>query len=214
MNSFTVMAVNLFSLGLVLAGIGFSHQNPTIIVYTFILSTFVRFATIEVLLALGRSPGWKPLLPYFYSSPRPGEKSQPMVDDKGKAVDPVTYFLVFSFIAYLAFLLMHVTADRKLDLPLPVLWEELKWSLVYAGVYWVKDLFNRSLVLYLNETRIINFGYNSSAIALLAFSVLVAGGMVVFFQVNQMNPSPWVVCGPLLAFRHLTEIRKDLKNWA
>ena len=210
-----IVILNLSALAFVLSTLLVFHENPAIIVYTFVFSALARLMTLWFLLEKQRqdTPSeTKSFLSRFYSLPAPGQVSQPYTrEETGQPVGPLGYFLVLFFVAVLSFILMNVGEDKQLHLA-PSIFGEIGWSCLFAGIYWAKDLFGRAIVLDPGQSEEINFGYNSSGLTILVVAVLIGGFAVVLVRAFSPDPTPWVVCGPLLGLKHLVDLYQDLKR--
>lgn len=214
MRAAFIVASHLLSLALAIYTTLTSGVPVEILLYAFLIDYILRLGTIKVLhaeLAAART-GWvDTLAPYVSRRPAPGQQSHPVRDgEAGPPADIIKYFVVLMVLWFFAFVLMHVNADREIDLTGQSGVADLRWALLIGAIYWVNSLLTRTMVIHPAEPVTSNFGYNSKEIVILAFAVLTGAVVVMARQNMGLAPSGWTVMGPLLFFRFLYDLWASL----
>ena len=214
MRATFVVASHLLSLALAVYTTLTSGVPVEILLYAFLIDYILRLGTIKVLhaeLAAART-GWvNTLAPYISRRPAPGQESHPVRDGEGgPPADVIKYLVVLIALWFFAFVLMHVNAEREVDLTAQSGVADLRWALVIGAIYWVNSLMTRTMVIHPAEPVTRNFGYNSKEIVILAFAVLTGAVVVMVRQNMELEPSGWTVMGPLLFFRFLYDLWASL----
>jgi hypothetical protein len=210
MSRLKLFAGQAVTLGVVLGSLYYGKLNPRILSFALILVTLSRLLTVQWMNRLNRlgNDAWVELLQSKFFRPPPRGARPPYYTDgdSGRPVGFGGYLLVVVAVFGTAFLLLHVDARHKLSFSWTVFHTEIGWALLIALVYWVTDLIGRDMVFDAGRPPIDNLAFNNSSLTLLAIAVLLAAGLVVFFQAQNLDPNPWVFYGPVLALVHLTEI--------
>ena len=215
MPALFVMLAHIVTLAVVVAGIVRSGQRTQVLLYAFILDFSFRLLTIHAITRILRQKpsgrlSW--VMSLVCSPPAPGQLSYPMTEEEsGRPVGPGAYAAVVALLAFFAFVLGNVNADRKLDVDLATLLGDLRWAVAFGLFYWVQSLASRGTVIDPAVSREINFGYNTRDLTILALATLTAGGVVVFRQAHNLPASGWAMVGPLLAFRWLYDVVTGLQ---
>ena len=96
-------------------------------------------------------------------------ESQPIrYEGSQQTAGPGAYVFTVGFLAFLAFVLGNVNADRELDLDLARVEDDLRWAAALAIVYWVQSLLSRTTVIDPRARWDVNAGYNTREITILA----------------------------------------------
>lgn len=205
-----IVAVHLASLALTIAGVIRAGDRPQVLVYAFILEYALRLATVfAVTRALAMDGGslLSRLAPLVCRLPTTATESQPIrYEGSPQTAGPGAYVFTVAFLAFLAFVLGNVNADRELDFDLARFADDLQWAAGLAIVYWVQSLLSRTTVIDPRARWDVNVGYNTREITILALAVLFAGTVVVVRQANDLPASGWTVLGPLFALRFLYDL--------
>jgi hypothetical protein len=211
-----LIAGQVVTLGVVLGSLYYGKLNPRILSFAFILVTLARLSTVQWMNRLSRrgDEDWVGFLQSKFFRPPPRGVRPPYYTygDSGRPVGFGAYFLVAATVFGTAFILLHVDARQELSFSWPVFRAEMGWAMLIALVYWLTDLLGRDIIFDANRPPMDNLAYNNRSLTLLAVAVLLAAGLVVFFQSQNRDPNPWVLYGPVLALVHLTEIWRGLKK--
>ncbi len=210
MTVLSVLLINLIGLAFVTVGLMRSGQRAQVLVYAFILGYFAQLFTLRAMLAVHRSSRWphaKEVVSRLSRRPVAERESYPLTHhDTNRPAGFGGYVFVMLVMAFFAFMLVNVNADRELDLDARTLAGDLGWALAIAGVYWLMDLASRAIVIDFSAPAAANYGYNTRDLAVIAFAVLTSGAVVVIRQSLKTGASGWVVLGPLLAWRTLYDV--------
>ena len=210
MFTFYIVAVHLAGLALAVAGVIRAGDRAQVLVYAFILEYALRLATVFALtraLATDGASLLSRLAPLICRLPTTATESQPIrYEGSQQAAGPAAYAFTVAFLAFLAFVLGNVNADRELDLDLARFEDDLQWAAGLAIVYWVQSLLSRTTIIDPRARWDANVGYNTGEITILALSVLFAGAVVVVRQANDLPASGWTVLGPLFVFRFVYDL--------
>jgi hypothetical protein len=194
-----IVAVHLASLALTVGGVIRAGDRAQVLVYAFILEYALRLATVfAVTRALAMDGGslLSRLAPLICRLPTNATESQPIrYEGSQQSAGPGAYAFTVAFLAFLAFVLGNVNADRELDLDLARFEDDLQWAAGLAIVYWVQSLLSRTTVI---DPR--------------ALAVLFAGTVVVVRQANDLPASGWTVLGPLFVFRFVYDLYAALPH--
>jgi hypothetical protein len=159
----------------------------------------------------GRQTFLHAIAPYVSRQPAPRQQSQPVLEGEGGPPARFrTYLVVIGFISFLAFVFMHVDADKRISLTPDAGLRDLSWALLIGSIYWINSLLTRTMVIRPSEPVTRNFGYNSKELTILSFAVLTGGVVVAVRQAMELGPSGWTVMGPLLFFRFLYDLWASL----
>jgi hypothetical protein len=214
--TFYTVGVHLAGLALTIAGVIRAGNRPQVLIYAFILEYALRLATVfAVTRALARDGGslLTRLAPLVCRLPAAAAKSQPIrYEGSQQTAGPAAYAFTVAFLAFLAFVLGNVNADRELDLDLARFEDDLQWAAGLAIVYWVQSLLSRTTVIDPRAPWDVNVGYNTREITILALAVLFAGTVVVVRQANDLPASGWTVLGPLFVFRFVYDLYAALPH--
>jgi hypothetical protein len=209
-----IVAVHLASLSLAVAGVIRGGDRAQVLVYAFILECALRLATVfAVSRALAARDGslLARLAPVFCRLPAGAAESQPIrYEGTQQTAGPGAYFFTVAFLAFLAFVLGNVNADHELELDLTLFEADLQWASALAIVYWGQSLLSRTTVIDPRARWVVNLGYNTREITLLALAVLLAGMVVVVRQANDLPASGWAVLGPLFVLRFVYDVSAAL----
>lgn len=210
MTRLRVLLVHSAALGIILWGMRRTGERPQVLFYAVFVDYGLRLLTIEAMGRMLRGEWLRalaPVVPYLSSRPEPGRTSYPVtVGQNGPAAGLGAYFAVLAFVAFLAFVLMHVDADRELDVDLATALRDVGGGVLFGALYWSESLAARSILVDPSASRPVNFGYNSREITVLALAALTGGAIVMFRQSAGLPPSGWVIAGPLLAWRFLYDV--------
>ena len=205
-----IVAVHFASLALAVSGVIRSGDRAQVLVYAFILEYALRLATVfAVTRALAMDGGslLSRLAPLICRLPAHASESQPIrYEGSQQTAGPGAYAFTVAFLAFLAFVLGNVNADREVDLDVARFEDDLQWAAGLAIVYWLQSLLSRTTVIDPRARWDVNVGYNTREITILALSVLFAGAVVVVRQAIGLPASGWTVLGPLFAFRFLYDL--------
>ncbi len=214
MRATFIFASHLFCLALAVYTTRTSGVPVDILLYAFLIDYMLRLGTIQVLreeLASARRSWVYTLAPYISRLPAPGQDSHPVRNGEGgPPADVIKYLVVMIVLWFFAFVLMHVNADRKIDLTAQAGIHDLVWALMIGAIYWVNSLLTRTMVIHPAEPVTRNFGYNSKEVTILALAVLTGAVVVAVRQTMELAPSGWTVMGPLLGFRFLYDLWASL----
>ena len=209
-----IFASHLISFALAVYTTRSSGVPVDILLYAFLIDYILRLGTIQVLHAelVSARPGWvHALAPYISRLPAPGQESHPVRDGEGgPPADVIKYLVVMLALWFFAFVLMHVNAEREIDLTAQAGVNDLVWALIIGAVYWANSLVTRTMVIHPAEPVTRNFGYNSKEVTILALAVLTGSVVVMVRQNMELAPSGWTVMGPLLFFRFLYDLWASL----
>jgi hypothetical protein len=211
-----IVAVHLAGAALAIAGVIRAGDRAQVLVYAFILEYALRLATVFAItraLAMDRGSMVSRLVPLVCRLPAHATASQPIrYEGSQQAAGPGAYAFTVAFLAFLAFVLGNVNADRALDLTR--FEDDLQWAAGLAIVYWVQSLLSRTTVIDPRARWDVNVGYNTREITILALAVLFAGTVVVVRQANDLPASGWTVLGPLFGFRFVYDLYAALRHEA
>ena len=216
MSALAIVFANFAVLAGAVFGVVRSGQRPQVLLYAFVVDYGLRLFTIEALTGSLRDGGlaWlKPLVPLLSSPPAAeGRASYPLIDEQTKrSLGLGGYVIVTAFLAVLAFVFGHVTAQHQVEIDLMSFVNDLRWAAALGLVYWLQSLASRTIVIDPNASRAINFGFSTRDLTVFALAILTAGGVVAFRQINGKPPTGWVVLGPLLAFRFVFDLAAGLR---
>lgn len=205
-----IVAVHVAGLALAVAGVIRAGDRPQALVYAFILDYGLRLATVFAVtraLAAREDSLLLRVAPFICRLPTVGAESQPIrYEGSRQAAGPGAYFFTVLFLAFLAFVLGNVNADRELELDAVRFEQDLRWASGLALLYWMQSLLARTTVIDTKARWEVNVGYNTRELTILAVSILVAGLVVAVRQANGLPESGWTVLGPLFAFRFLFDL--------
>jgi hypothetical protein len=212
---FRVLLVHSVALAIILWGMRRTGERPQALFYAIFVDYGLRLLTIETMARVLRGewlPALAPAVPYLSSRPEPGRQSYPVRwGDNGPAAGLSAYLLVMTFVAALAFVLMHVNADQELDVDFATVLRDLGGGVLFGALYWLESLAARSILVDPSASRPVNFGYNSREMTVLALSLLAGAVVVVVRQGMDLPASGWAVAGPLLAWRFLFDVTLGLQ---
>jgi hypothetical protein len=146
-----IIAVHVAGVALAVAGVIRAGDRPQVLVDAFILEYGLRLATVVAVTRALAARDDSPLLrvaPFICRLPPVGAKSQPIrYDGSRQAAGPGAYFFTVLFLAFLAFVLGNVNADRELDLDAVRVEQDLQWASGLALVCWMQSLLARTTVI-------------------------------------------------------------------
>jgi hypothetical protein len=211
-----IVAVHLASLAVAVFGVIRADDRAQVLVYAFILEYALRLTTVFAVTRALATDGpslLSRLAPHICRLPTTSTESQPIrYEGSPHAAGPGAYAFTVAFLAFLAFVLGNVNADRELDLDLARFEDDLQWAAGLAIVYWVQALLSRTTVIDPRARWDVNVGYNTGEITILALSVLFAGTVVVVRQANGLPASGWTVLGPLFVLRFVYDLYAALSH--
>jgi hypothetical protein len=209
-----IFASHLLSLGLAVYTTRTSGVAVEILLYAFLIDYVLRLGSIQLLHAAmvsARPTFLHAIAPYVSRQPAPRQPSQPVLEREGGPPARFrTYLVVIAFMSGLAFVLMHVNADKEISLAPDAALRDLLWALVIGSIYWINSLLTRTMVIRPSESLTRNFGYNTKEVIILSLAVLTGGAVVAVRQGMDLGPSGWTVMGPLLFFRFLYDLWASL----
>lgn len=207
--------VQVLGLAVVVTSIVRSGERAQVLMYAFILEYSLRLLTVYTIMrVLRKKPAGRlaRAASLMCSPPTADQSSHPMTHgDSGRAAGPGGYLFVLAYLAFLAFVLGNVNADRELDLDRATFLHDMRWAVALALFYGIQSLASRSVIIDPTATRETNVGYNSRDLAILALATLTSGVVVVIRQMLGLPASGWAVLGPLLAFRFLYDVTTALQ---
>ena len=210
-----IVASHLLALALAVYTTRRSGVPVEILLYAFLIDYAMRLGSIHVLHSAMASPrhSWlQALAPLVTRRPAPGQPSHPVREGHpaGPPARTGAYFLVIVAVAFFAFVLMHVNADKQLDLRPQAAVGDLLWALVIGSIYWINSLLTRTMVIHPAEPVTRNLGYNSKETTILTLAVITGGVVAAVRQEMGLGASGWTVMGPLLFFRFLYDLWASL----
>ena len=209
-----VFASHVLSLALAVYTTQRSGVPVEILLYAFLIDYALRLAAIHTLHAGLGSPTPSliaALAPFISRRPAPGQTSQPVRDgENGPPAQIGKYFFALAVLAFFAFALMNVNADKQIDLTPAAAARDMVWALAIGALYWINSLLTRTMVINPDDSLVKNLGYNTKEVVILSFAVLTGGAVVAVRQGMDMGPSAWTVMGPLLLFRFLYDLSASL----
>lgn len=210
-----LVASHLLALGLAVYTTRSSGVPVEVLLYAFLIDYVLRLGSLQLLHTAMASPrhSWlRTVAPLVTRRPAPGQPSHPVREGHhaGPPARMRAYFLVISAVAFFAFVLMHVNADKQLDLRPHAGAGDLLWALVIGSIYWINSLLTRTIVIHPAEPVTRNLGYNSKETTILTLAVITGGAVVAVRQEMGLGASGWTVMGPLLFFRFLYDLWASL----
>jgi hypothetical protein len=216
MKNILLVIWNLVLLGLVILGVEYYDQNPRILVYAFLLAYTLKLLTIEGILLVHEErifPFTAGLLPYMSKNPPPGIVSQPFIEEgSNKPIKLPGYLLLMGGIFFCIIIMLHVNKRHTLDFEWGVFFREISWGAFLAFFCWIGDVITRAIIIDVNASREINYGYNNREVVVIAFAVLLGALAVMVFQMRGQDPTPWVIYGPMLVLKQFSDMRQAKKR--
>ena len=201
------LIANFLSLTVILFTYQNTGSNPHVIVYAFIFLIYIRFLSIEIIQGLHRRgrPKWvRNFVRKIISSPRDGQMPIKLVEkNTEKTLSAWHYFFVLTFLLVMYFVFMTAYGIDRLEFTAAWFGNVFKWSLIYAGVYWIQDLWGKNIIVDFKKSRETNLGYNMGPVIVLIVTLYGVGA--IDWVSNHFNfnlKSPWIICSLLLLVKH------------
>lgn len=190
-------------------------DNPRVLVFTLLLLLPIRLFTVRFLIraqAGGRPAGLAAQIERFSTPPRPGATPLAWRDEKsGEPVEFGGYLMMSGVYALFAFLLVHVGSDRELHIEAATFARELTFAAVLAAMYGVEEFWAGAVIFRPDAAPWENYAFNvGGRMILLHLSILICGGLLAFFQSQDMEPNAWLFFGPVLALKHLSDMAGEI----
>jgi hypothetical protein len=200
--------VNFISLSAIIYTLQYTNNDLRVVIYSFVIGILFKFLTVEVLLSLSKAK--QKWVEKYLISPPPGENELLPFGSLGLSYHSSWDY----FMSTLVFGLITFTFVNNADFSSDIVLLELKWGLIYAGVYWVKDLVSRSIEVDFKNDRNENLSYNSQSFQVL-FAACVVGLVIYAFAWNIHRHLPiWFACGPFLVIKHGLDLAQDVRRFA
>lgn len=211
-----VVLTSLITLVLTLGAILLSGVHPRTLIYAFIMTYLGQLILIHFMTGihhLSRGGPMACLLEKLSRPPRRDERSIPLVaESSNRPMGLGGYLVVLAVLSFLAFIFTHVNDQHRLEFSWKVFGDELSWAMILTFFYLIQDLVSRSLVIDFSVSPEINMGYNQQETWILGCAGLIAGIVVVIRQTAGLDPTGWVLLGPLVALRHIADLQHDLAS--
>ncbi|MFH2202134.1 MAG: hypothetical protein ABIJ96_03380 [Elusimicrobiota bacterium] len=206
---------HLLALTLVVFALALGDDNPRVLLFAFILSTFVRLYLVDAMLRISNGkmlPALRARIQRYARRPTAAEikwaeGSMRQEDIPSRLGD---YGVLLGGLAFFTFILVHVD-NGSMDFSWNVFVRELALALWITFVYAAENVHLREIAIDFSQPLKMNLLYNSVGVTLLAVVILTTG---IGAAAVTGPESAWALMLPLLLLKHGIDLRAALRSSA